>query len=172
MNRVLCLALGAMVGAALLLAACQPQTGATTGALEVRLSDHRIAIGDFESLDTTLTSIDVHPTGQSRVEGWLIIAPQTAVVDLTQYLGDREAVVLTTDLPAGEYDAVRLVVAGGEGRLKTGATASVEGFSQAALRFTLSSETTAVILLDVVVESTEDHPGGGYIMNLLTVTTK
>ena len=152
---------------------CQSSTGPVTGMLEVRISDHRVAIGDFESLDITLTSIDVHPFGQPRTEGWLTFVPQTAVLDLVQYLDDREATVLTTALPAGDYDAVRLVVAGGEGQLKVGGTAFVEGFNQAAaLRFTVREGQTTTILLDLLVESADDHPGGGYSMNLLSATTK
>lgn len=157
----------------LLVVACRPSSTPDTGTLEVRVSDHRVAIGDFESLDVTLTSIGVHPVGQPRTEGWLTFAPQTTVLDLTQYLDDREATVLTTALPAGEYDAARLTVAGGEGQLKVGGKASVEGFSQAAaLRFTVRGGQTTVILLDLLVESADDHPGGGYSLNLLNATTK
>jgi len=155
------------------MAACQAATSPATGTLEVLISDHRVAIGDFESLDITLTSIDVHPFGQPRTEGWLTFVPQTAVLDLVQYLDDREATVLTTALPAGNYDAVRLVVAGGEGQLKVGGTAFVEGFNQAAaLRFTVREGQTTTILLDLLVESADDHPGGGYSMNLLSAKTK
>ncbi len=155
------------------MAACQATTSPATGTLEVRLSDHRVAIGDFESLDITLTSIAVHPVGQARTEGWLAFTPQTTVLDLTEYLDDRAATVLTTTLPTGDYDAVRLVVAGGQGKLKIGGTAFVEGFGQAAaLRFTVREGQTTTILLDLLVESTHDHPGGGYSMNLLNATTK
>ncbi len=165
--------LAAVLATLLVMVACQPSAGATTGTLEVRISDHRVAIGDFESLNITLTSIAVHPFGQARTEGWLSFTPQTAVLDLVQYLNDREATVLTTALPAREYDAVRLVVAGGEGQLKIGGTAFVEGFSQAAaLRFMARAGQTTTLLLDVLVESTDDHPGGGYAMNLLNATTK
>jgi len=155
------------------LAACQPSAGSPTGQLEVRISDHRVAIGDFESLEVTLTSIDIHPFGQPRTEGWLTFSPQTARLDLTEVLDGHEATVLATALPAGEYDAVRLIVAGSEGQLKVGGTASVEGFRQAAaLRFAVHPGQTITILLDLLVESADDHPGGGYAMNLLTATMR
>ena len=167
-------ALGVVAFATLLMVvACRPTSGPATGTLEVHVSDHRVAIGDFESLDITLTSIGVHLVGQPRTEGWLTFVPQMVVLDLTDYLDGREATVMTTALPAGDYDAVRLTVAGGQGQLKVGGTAFVEGFSQAAaLRFTVRSGQATTILLDLLVESTDDHPGGGYGMNLLSATTK
>lgn len=153
--------------------ACRPAAESGTGTLEVRITDHRVAIGEFESLEVTLTNIAVHPFGRPRTEGWLTFVPQTAVLDLTEVLDGREATVLTTALSVREYDAVRLVVAGGEGQLKVGGMAFVQGFSQAAaLRFTVHGRQTTTILLDLLVESAEDHPGGGYGVNLLSATTK
>jgi hypothetical protein len=141
--------------------------------LEVRVSDHRVAIGDFERLDIMITSVGLHPATAPRTEGWLDFEPQTSTLDLTQYLGGREATILQAPIPTGEYDAVRLTVAEGEGQLKVGGTAFVEGFSQAAaLRFSVRAGQATTLLLDVLVESADDHPGGGYSMNLLSAKTK
>jgi hypothetical protein len=158
---------------ALSLTACSGASAAPTDILDIRLSDHRVAIGDFERLDITLQSVGVHPTAALRTEGWLEFTPQTVTLDLTQYLDGRQATILKTPLPTGNYNAVRLVVAGGEGQLKTGGTAFVTGFQQsAALRFTARNGQTTTILLDVLVEAADDHPGGGYSMNLLNASTK
>lgn len=157
----------------LTLAGCQSSAGSATGTLEVRVSDHRVAIGDFERLDITITSVGLHPTNAPRTEGWLDFAPQTSTLDLTHYLDGREATILQTSIPAGDYNAVRLVVSGGTGQLKVGGTAFVEGFSQAAaLQFTARPGQTTTLLLDLLVESADDHPGGGYSMNLLSTTLK
>ena len=155
------------------LGACQPGKDASAHTLEVRITDHRVAIGDFETLNVTLASIDLHPRGQPRTTGWLNYVPQTIVLDLTQYLDGREATVLSAALPAGEYDAIRLVLTGAEGALKSGETAFIDGFSQAAaLRFTAPAGRTTIILLDLVVESADDHPGGDYSMNMLNAEAK
>lgn len=157
------------------LAACSSAPASQTGmgTLEVYLSDHRIAIGDFERLDITIKSIGLHPATAPRTEGWLEFTPQASTLDLTRYLDGREATILQIPLPAGDYNAVQLVVSGGEGQLKVGGTTFVQGFSQSvALRFTVRPKQTTPLLLDVVVESADDHPGGGYSMNLLSATLK
>jgi hypothetical protein len=174
LNALRNFALGVAVLTLLLnLAGCQSSADSATGTLEVRVSDHRVAIGDFERLDITITSVGLHPTNATRTEGWLDFAPHTSTLDMTKYLDGREATILQTSIPTGDYNAVRLVVAEGEGQLKVGGTAFVEGFSQAAaLQFAVHPGQTTTLLLDLLVESADDHPGGGYSMNLLSATLK
>ncbi len=160
-----------------LLAVCHPspkisETPAPLGVLEVQISDHREAIDDFERLDITVTSIGLHLAKAPRAEGWLEFEPDMAVVDLTQVIGDPAVTVLETTVPLGEYDAVRLVVASGEGVLKEGGAATVPGFEEIVRHaFTLWSGDSATLVLDVFLESQHDHPDGGYEMNLLSVIT-
>ena len=159
-----------------LLLACQAlpassDNAVTEGALEIRISDHRQAIGDFERLDVTIERVGVHPASSERAAGWLDFAPDTAVIDLTQVVGDQAITILMASLPPDAYDAVRLVVAGGEGELKAnGNIVEVPGFEESARAiFTLQAGEVATLFMDVIVESEEDHPGGGYQMHLLEV---
>lgn len=159
----------------LALTACTgpPNSSVSSGALMVEISDHREAIGDFERLDMTIERIGLHPANVPRTEGWLDFEPDPAVVDLTQVTGDATAMVLQTSVPSGAYDAVRLAVSGGEGTLKTGGTAKLPGFEEAArFEFTLQGGDTITLVLDVIVESQEDHPGSGYELNLSNITSK
>ena len=146
---------------------------ASPGTLIIEISDHREAIGDFERLDMAIERIGLHPANVPRTEGWLDFEPDPAVVDLTQVIGDATVTVLQTPLPSGPYDAVRLVVSGGKGTLKTGGTAMLPGFEEAArFEFTLQGGETITLVLDIIVESQEDHPGSGYEMNLSNVIFK
>lgn len=159
----------------LALAACTgpPDASASPGTLIIEISDHREAIGDFERLDMIIERIGLHPANAPRTEGWLDFEPDPAVVDLTQVTGDVTVTVLQTPVPSGVYDAVRLAVSEGEGTLKTGGTATLPGFEEAArFEFTLQGDDTITLVLDIIVESQEDHPGSGYEMNLSNVMFK
>lgn len=160
---------------ALALAACSGSGVSSTspGTLVVQISDHREAIGDFERLEMSIGQIGVHPADAPRSEGWLEFDPDPAVVDLTQVTDGSAVTVLQTSVPSGAYDAVRLVASGAEGTLKTGDTATLPGFEEAArFEFTLQGRDTISLVLDVIVESLEDHPGGGYEMHLRSVTDR
>lgn len=138
------------------------------GRIEVRITDHREAIGDFDRLDIIIEGIGVHPASAARTEGWMDFEPDTAVVDLTQVLDGRTAAVLEAELPAGEYDAVRLHVARGAGDLQTGEAVTVPGFEQVVrVPFAVRADAAVGIVIDLVVESEDDHPGGGYEINIL-----
>lgn len=150
-----------------LLVSCASGT-VSPGRINVRITDHREAIGDFDRLDITIERIGVHPASAARTEGWVDFEPDTAVVDLTQVLDGRTAAVLEAELPTGEYDAVRLRVASGAGNLKTGETVSMPGFEQAVrVPFAVRADVTIRIVIDLIVESEDDHPGGGYEINIL-----
>lgn len=152
----------------LLLVSCS--SGADSpGRIEVQITDHREAIGDFDRLDITIERIGVHPAIAARTEGWMDFEPDTAVVDLTQVLDGRTAAILEAELPTGEYDAMRLQVTSGAGDLKTGEAVTVPGFEQAVrVPFAVRSDATVGIVIDLVVESEDDHPGGGYEINILS----
>jgi hypothetical protein len=164
-----------LIGAALLialLAACSTPFGSTSapGTIEVQISDHREAIGDFERLDITIEHIGFHPTGAPRTEEWLEFEPDVAVVDLTQVVDGPTVNILETSVPPGAYDAVRLTVTQGQGVLQDNTTVELAGFEEAArLEFVLQSGERLNLVIDVVVESEDDHPGGSYQMYLSSV---
>lgn len=158
----------------LVLVACSSNATPDTvpsGSVEVRITDHRVAIGDFDRLDITIESVGFHPAASERTAGWLDFVPDDALVDLTQVLNGRTETVLEVMLPAGDYDAVQLNVTQGDGDLKAGETVMVPGFEQAArVPFLVQPDETIVIVIDIIVESQDDHPGGGYELNIANVT--
>jgi hypothetical protein len=157
------------------LAACtgSASSSPSPGVLVVQISDHREAIGDFERLDITIKRVGLHPASAPRTEGWLNLEPDMSVVDLTQVVDNPAVTILQTAAPSGLYDAVRLIVTFGEGKLKAGEVVVLPGFEDAArLVFTLQEGHTITLALDVTVESKNDHPGGGYEMHLRSVTIK
>lgn len=158
----------------LMLVACSSNTtpdAVLPGSVEVRITDHRIAIGDFDRLDIVIERISFHPTSTEPSAGWLDFEPDDALVDLTQVLDGRTETVLEVMLPAGDYDAVQLNVTQGDGDLKAGETVTILGFEQAArVPFLVRPDETIVIVIDIIVESQDDHPGGGYELNIANVT--
>lgn len=114
-----------------------------TGSFRLLISDMPADIGDFESLDVTLSSARVFradddetitsaapegtPTGTSTstseetggdddpADGFVEFELEDVVVDLTEVVGDRALSVLDDELKEGRYSGIELRVAGAEG---------------------------------------------------------
>jgi len=153
-------------------AGCQA-SGSEPGILEVRLWDHREAIGDFRELRLTLSTIAIHPTGQPRTEGWIEWQPAVQELDLTQYVAGREMVISQIPIKAGPYNAVRLIVPQASGILTDGQPVEVKvNFEVVALDFQIYSDQTTTLGLDLVVMDLSDHPGQGYELQLREAVVK
>ena len=140
-----------------------PAGGQEGGRLQVWITDHREAIGDFASLPVTITALGIHPAGQPRREGWLRLLVPAPVVDLVE--ATREPVLLLeAAVPPGVYDAVRLEMDRGRGTLKTGEEVAVTVPSRgtAAVAIRIQAGRTRVFTLDLVVHDLTDHPGQRY----------
>ena len=149
-----------------LLLACNGRSP-NTGTLEVRLWDHREAIGDFSELWLTVSAVEIHPAGQPRTEGWITLKPAIPELDLTQYVVGSEAVMVTTAVPAGRYNAVHLTVEQAAGTLTDGQQVTVDlALEPVALDFRVISGRTTTLGLDLVVFDVSDHPGGGYQLHI------
>ncbi len=73
------------------------------------LSDEENAIGDFESLEVTITSIGVQRGGESG--GWEVIALDPGVVrDLTDLQGLNAQEIWSGELPEGQYTKVFIYI--------------------------------------------------------------
>jgi hypothetical protein len=137
------------------------------GHLEVRVRDHREAIGDFSELWLTFSSVDIHPTGQPRSEGWIEFEPSVQRLDLTQYVEGQEAVIVQTTPEIGIYNAVRLRVDQVSATLTNGQPAEVlVDFETVALDFRVQEGRTTVLSLDLVVLDLSDHAGQDYALQL------
>jgi hypothetical protein len=141
-----------------------------TGQLLVRVKDHREAIGDFERLAIGIASIRIKQNSGLKFfrSGWIDLTPQLNSVDLTQYSGSRSALVLSSKVPAGGFEGFELKLSGVEGVLKRGqpAVGVKNTLGPLALRFTVSPDTTTLIVLDLAILDLRDHPPRGYELQL------
>lgn len=145
-------------------------TSGEEGNLEVRVKDHREAIGDFSKLMLNFDAILVSPTPGLKFwqTEWKRLEPATASLDLTNYTGKQSAAIFRGSIPAGAYDAIHL-------KIKSVA-ATVKKKSQSAairnkvgpikLAFDISARGETVIILDLAVLDMSDHPPAGYELNL------
>lgn len=148
-----------------------PARGQEAGQLQVWITDHREAIGDFASLPVTVAAVGLHPAGQPRREGWLRFLAPAPIVDLVQ--AAREPVLLLeTPAPPGVYDAVRLEMDRGRGTLTTGEDLAVTVPSRATAAVTIRIQPgrPTALTLDLVVHDLTDHPGKRYGVTIRKAT--
>lgn len=135
--------------------------------MEIRLSDHREAIGDFVRLTVVIDRLELHPASSSPESGWIVINPAITEADLTQLIGEVSLPVASQAVAAQRYDAVRLVLSGAIGMLNDGAEIEFGEFSEAGrVEFELADAGRVTILIDLVVQSRLDHPSEAYVILL------
>ena len=89
------------------------------------ISDEVNAIGDFQSLDITITSIGLLQGGESGQ--WLELEPQVKEVDLTLLQGENAQGIWRGNVPEGRYTKVFIYVSSVRGILEeSGATVDVK----------------------------------------------
>ena len=139
---------------------------ASTGTLEIHLTDHREAIGDFARLDVEIDVVRLHPKRllSLRQSDWLDLQPSVASADLTQYTDRRTLVIWSGELLAGRFEAVHLRLKGAGGELKASAEAAPVADEAGPIRlpFDVKTGETTRIVVDLVVLDMSDHPNRGY----------
>lgn len=149
---------------------CSPSNSGP-GKLEVRVGDHREAIGDFDELWLSFSAVGIHPAGQPRTEGWLELTASVQELDLTQYTEGRTLLITEAMVESGAYNAVRLPIDRATGILIDGRPVEVTVMSEtAALDFQVRDGLTTVLALDLVVLDVSDHPGQDYELHLREAT--
>lgn len=143
---------------------------AQQGVLEIRLKDHREAIGDFSRLTIKIGKIAVSPKPGFAFwkAEWRELSPSTAAIDLTKYTGKESVVVFREMIGAGAFDAIRLKLDGLEGILKKNQRqAAVKSIlTPIKLSFSVEPKGETVIVLDLVVLDMSDHPPRGYELGI------
>jgi hypothetical protein len=140
------------------------------GALEIRVKDHRDAIGDFSKLEILVETILVSPKSGLKFwqMGWKELKPSMEKVDLTKYIGDRSATIFKGAVAPGSFDAIHLKLKGVEAILKKdeGRTVVKNLVGPIKLSFSVAAKEATLIVLDLTVMDMTDHPPRGYELQL------
>jgi hypothetical protein len=140
------------------------------GTLEVRLKDHREAIGDFSQLEIIVDALRISPKSGLKFwqMGWKELSPSLPQVDLTQYTGTRSAVIFSGLVDDGAFEGIHLKLKSIEGVLKRGKlSVSVKNLvDPIQAEFSVSAKHKTQIILDFVVLDVSDHPPAGYELRL------
>jgi len=142
----------------------------TKGTLEIRLKDHREAIGDFATLEVSVNVVRLSPKtkGTTAKAKWKDLRPSVKQVDLTRYTGKDSAVIFNGKLVRGHFEAIHLKLDPVKGILKKNQKeVLIENLiSPIKLPFSIHPRTETGIVLDLVVLDIRDHPPRGYELHI------
>jgi Domain of unknown function (DUF4382) len=138
----------------------------TQGTFEVRIKDHREAIGDFSRLTITVDEILISPKPGLKFwqSGWKALPMVPKSIDLTKYSGKNSALIFRGSLNAGAFDAIHLKLKDVIGLLKKGQrSAKIKNtVGPIKLPFEIRPQGETMMILDLVVLDMSDHPPRGY----------
>jgi hypothetical protein len=122
------------------------------------ISDEPNDIGDFDSLDVTISRVGLLSAGSG--EKWLEFTPDINTVDLTQLQGEKSQEIWRGNVPAGRYTQVLIYVNKVTGKLKaTGQTIEVK-LPSSKLHVSQSFEATADNVTSFTFDITVIATGG------------
>ena len=156
--------------AALLIGSLVVSASLWAGTLEIRIKDHREAIGDFSKLDITIEKIRLRKKSMLPWlrATWKELQPTVRSVDLTRYSDGSSAGVFRGKVAPGKFDAIDLKIKNVSGALKKNKT-TVEpknAFGAIQLAFAVMKSGVTRIILDLEVLDLSDHPPLGYVMQM------
>ena len=126
------------------------------------ISDDVNAIGDFQSLNISISKIGLQQEGEANQ--WIEFDPEVEEVDLTLVQGDKSQEIWRGDIPEGQYSTVFIHVDGVHGVLKeTGQTVEVKLPSQKLhipKSFQITADTVTSFTYDVTVIATGSPQSG------------
>jgi hypothetical protein len=127
------------------------------------ISDEPNDIGDFESLNVTISRVGLQAAGSlKRLE----FAPETKTVDLTQVQGDQSQEIWRGNVTTGQYSQVYIYVAEVTGKLKsTGQIVDVKLPSSKlhlSMPFEVTTDAVTSFTFDITVVATGNN--GKYIL--------
>ena len=140
------------------------------GLLEIRVKDHREAIGDFSRLTLKLGKISISPKPGLAFwkVAWRELSPAVQTIDLTKYTVKESVTIFKAMIDAGAFDAILLKLEGAEGVLKKSQRqAQVKNvLTPIKLPFTVERNGETLIIVDLVVLDMSDHPPRGYELGI------
>ncbi len=126
------------------------------------ISDDVNAIGDFRSLELSISKIGLQ--GEGEVSRWIELNPQVEVVDLTLLLGEKAQEIWRGNVPEGRYTKVFIQVAGVHGILKeTGEEVEIKLPSQKlqiSKQFQVTTDTVTSFTYDLTVVAAGSSKSG------------
>jgi hypothetical protein len=148
-----------------------PASGAQpTGTLEIRIKDHRDAIGDFAKLDIRVESIAISPKSGVGLwqAAWKDLKPRPDTVDLTQYVGKKALAVFRGALEPGRFEGFHLKLKSIDGVLKKTrrGTPVKNSVGPVNAPFEVLAKGETVLVIDLTVMDMSDHPPRGYELEI------
>jgi hypothetical protein len=127
------------------------------------ISDEPNDIGDFESLNITISTVGLQAAGSTKR---LEFTPEIKTVDLTELQGEQYQEIWRGNVPAGQYAHVYIYVSGVKGRLEsTGQIVDVQLPSSKlyiSMPFEVTVDTVTSFTFDITVVATGNN--GKYIL--------
>lgn len=128
------------------------------------ISDEPNDIGDFESLNVTISRVGLQAAGNS--DDWIEFTPEINTVDLTHLQGKHSQEIWRGNVPAGQYSQVFIYVSEVKGKLKsTGQIIEVKLPSSKlhiSNLFEVATDTVTSFTFDITVVATGNN--GKYIL--------
>jgi hypothetical protein len=145
------------VGLLWILVSCSEES--TRGNLEIRVKDHRVAIGDFSKLEVFIDAIRLKRSGD-----WIELKPELESLDLTAYTNGAWVTVFKGEIESTPFEGIHLKLGRISGPLKkTSTVVEVKnGLRAVQLPFLLDSTAATVLIMDLKVTDLSDHAGRGY----------
>jgi hypothetical protein len=116
------------------------------------ISDEPNDIGDFASLNVTISRVELQPQGSGKR---LQFAPEAKTVDLTQLQGEQSQEIWRGDVPEGQYAHIVIYIDEVEGKLNsTGEIINVRLPSnklQISMSFGITTDTVTSFTFDITV---------------------
>ena len=126
-----------------------------TGTFVLQVTDQPSAIGDFDSLNVTVSEVRLHKAGNETNETgeWMILDPSNQTFDLTKLQDGNVTTIINESIGTGEYTQVRLIVESTEG-LVNGTMVDVAVPSETlkiVKSFTIAENQTVTFIFDIHV---------------------
>jgi len=126
-----------------------------TGTFVLQVTDQPSAIGDFDSLNVTVSEVMLHKAGNDTNETgeWMVLDPSNQTFDLTKLQDGNVTTIINESIVTGEYTQVRLIVESTEG-LVNGTMVDVAVPSDTlkiVKSFTITENQTVTFIFDIHV---------------------
>ncbi len=139
------------------------------GRIDVRVTDHRAGIEDFREVKIQVAEVALHRAGRSRSDGWVTVLRGSRPVDIVLLKDGKWESVGIARVPAGRYDAVRVLPSVREARRRDAAPASVDPSVGTVMfhdELEIKRGAMLPLLLDFYVEDQTDHAPLRYALKL------